>query len=151
MLAERGIAFSHDRPGEFVAELRGEHKLVTNCLLAVGAHALLVQAFFVRRPDENQADFYRYLLERNARMYAVAFCLDRLGDVYLSGRLPLAAVDEGELDRLLGSVLAYSDENFDPALQLGFASAIRREWAWRVDRGESLANLAAFRRVVESG
>ncbi len=50
---------------------------------------------------------------------------------------------------MLGCVLSYSDENFDPALMLGFASSIRREWAWRVKRGESLANLQAFARLAD--
>jgi hypothetical protein len=108
-----------------------------------------VEAFFCRQPDENHAAFYRYLLERNGRMYGVHFSLDPAGDVYLTGRLPLAAVSVADIDRLLGCVLSYSDENFDTALELGFASAIRREWAWRAKRGESLANLQAFARFAD--
>ncbi len=65
------------------------------------------------------------------------------------GRLPLEAVSADEIDRLLGCVLTYSDDNFDGLLELGFATAIRREWAWRVQRGESLANLQAFAHLVE--
>jgi hypothetical protein len=34
-------------------------------------------------------------------------------------------------------------------LEIGFADSIRREWAWRVSRGESLANLAAFARFAD--
>jgi len=64
-------------------------------------------------------------------------------------RLPLEEIAAAEIDRLLGCVLSYSDDNFDAALALGFASAIRREWAWRSKRGESLANLAAFASLVE--
>jgi hypothetical protein len=60
------------------------------------------------------------------------------------GRVPLTAVTADELDRLLGSVLTYADESFDEMLEIGFGSAIRREWEWRVKRGESLANLRAF-------
>lgn len=144
VLEDRGLAYERPRPGAFLISLPGEHKLITNCWLVVGAHSLLVEAFVVRRPDENHAQFYRFLLERNARMYAVAFSVDRLGDVYLTGRLPLSVVSEDELDRILGSVLTYADETFDKALELGFATSIRREWAWRLDRGESVANLAAF-------
>ena len=48
-------------------------------------------------------------------------------------------------------MLAYSDENFDQALMLGFASAIKKEYAWRVKRGESLANLRAFARLTGAG
>jgi hypothetical protein len=79
------------------------------------------------------------------------FALDPLGDVYLVGRLPLASVTAAEIDRLLGCVLSYSDDNFDTALELGFASSIRREWAWRASRGESLENLRAFARFADPG
>ena len=89
-----------------------------------------------RNPDENHEKVYRWLLERNLRMYAVAFGVDPLGDIYLDARLPLAGVTADELDRLLGSVLAYADESFNTILELGFASSIRKEWQWRRDRGE---------------
>jgi hypothetical protein len=45
-------------------------------------------------------------------------------------------------------VLSYADDTFDQALMIGFASAIRKEYAWRVKRGESLANLQAFGRIT---
>jgi hypothetical protein len=77
-------------------------------------------------------------------MYAVSWAIDAAGDVYLAGRLPLTAVTAEEVDRVLGSVLEYADGTFNQLLELGFGSSIRREWAWRVKRGESLANLAAF-------
>jgi hypothetical protein len=117
--------------------------------LIVGAHSLHVEAFFCRQPDENHAVFYRFLLERGGRMFGVHFALDETGDVYLVGRLPLASISPDEIDRILGCVLEYSDSNFDQALMLGFASAIRKERAWRVKRGESLANLQAFARLAD--
>jgi len=73
---------------------------------------------------------------------------NELGDIYLVGRLPFSAVTEQELDRVIGAVLQYSDSSFNPLLELGFANAIRREWAWRVSRGESLSNLAAFEHLI---
>jgi hypothetical protein len=115
----------------------------------VGVHSLHVEAFFCRQPDENHARFYRFLLERNGRMYGVHFAVDPQGDVYLVGRLPLGSATADEIDRLLGCVLTYSDENFNAALAIGFASSIRKEWAWRVKRGESLANLRAFAQFAD--
>lgn len=150
-LVEAGLSFERAGVGAYLVRVPGTAKLATMTWLVAGAHSLLVEAFFCRRPDENEGAFYRYLLARNARMYALAFSVDHLGDVYLVGRLPLAAVTVEEIDRLLGCVLTYSDESFDRALELGFASSIRREWAWRRDRGESLANLAAFARFAEPG
>jgi Putative bacterial sensory transduction regulator len=148
-LDERELAYERVREGAFFVTLPGVHKLATQVWLVVGDHSLLVEAFVVRKPDENHVEFARYLLERNARMYGVHFCVDSVGDVYLVGRTPLAAVSADEVDRLLGCVLTYADDHFDTLLELGFASSIRREWAWRVKRGESLANLAAFARFAD--
>ena len=145
-----GLGLAADRPAahSFLVRLEGQRKLATLTWLIVGAHSLHVEAFFCRQPDENHAAFYRFLLERSGRMYGVHFALDPVGDVYLVGRLPLASVAHDEIDRLLGCVLSYSDENFDRALMLGFASSIRKEYAWRVKRGESLANLRPFARIT---
>ncbi len=148
-LGSLGLGFENPRPGAFLVRLEGQHKLATMTWLVAGEHSLGVEAFFCRQPDENHEAFYRFLLERNGRMYGVHFTLDPVGDVYLTGRLPLSAVSAEDIDRLLGCVLSYSDDNFDTALELGFGSAIRREWAWRVKRGESLANLQAFARFAD--
>jgi hypothetical protein len=143
-LDDRELQWESTGPGGYVVTLPGSHKLKTLCNLIVGDHTLRIEAFVMRQPDENREQLWAYLLQHNARMYGVAFAIDTVGDVYLTGRLPLHAVTPDELDRLLGAVLTYADESFDPMLEIGFGSAIRREWAWRVSRGESLENLKAF-------
>jgi hypothetical protein len=142
------VSYEPAQPGAYLVRLEGQHKLATMTWLIADQHSLHVEAFFCRQPDENHAEFYRYLLERGATMFGVHFALDPAGDVYLTGRLPLNSVTPEEIDRLLGCVLSYSDDNFDQALMIGFASSIRREYAWRVKRGESLANLRAFARLT---
>jgi hypothetical protein len=148
-LVERELEFDEAEPGSFLVKLPGTHKLATMTWLVIGDHSLQVEAFFCRKPDESHEKFYKWLLERNAKMYAVSFALDNHGDVYIVGRLPLSAVDADELDRVLGSVMTYSDEWFDTALEIGFRGSIEREWDWRVKRGESLANLQAFARFAD--
>ncbi len=144
------VEYDEISDGVFAFSLPGEKKLQTAVRLDVGAHALGVHAFVCRKPDEEHERVYRWLLERNLKMYGVAFAVDRLGDIYLDGRLPLAAVTPDELDRLLGAVLTYADESFNTILELGFASSIRKEWEWRKLRGESTQNLEAFRGWLES-
>jgi hypothetical protein len=136
------------RPGEYVVELPGEAKLRTAVSLLFGDRALSVSAFVMRRPDENHADFYRWMLTRNSRLPGVAFAVDTLGDVYLVGRLPLIGLTVETLDELLGAILTASDGSFNDLLALGFLSSMRREWAWRIDRGESTRNLDAFRHLL---
>ncbi|NUR86779.1 MAG: YbjN domain-containing protein [Nonomuraea sp.] len=138
------IRYEEPRPGAFVVTLPGQRKLATVAWLVLGEQAMLVESFFCRQPEENHADFYRFLLSKNGTMYGVHFALDEVGDVYLVGRIARQAVDHDELDRVLGCVLTYSDDWFNTALELGFASSIKREWEWRVRRGQSLKNLQAF-------
>ena len=55
-----------------------------------------------------------------------------------------------ELDRIFGQILEAVDGDFNTLLELGFAESIRKEWKWRVSRGESLQNLRAFEHLVDS-
>ncbi|MEO6470564.1 MAG: YbjN domain-containing protein [Aeromicrobium sp.] len=139
------LKYVEHRPDVFEVTLPGDKKLQTTCRLEIGKHALGIHAFVARHPDENHQVVYRWMLERNLKMFGVAFALDHAGDIYLDGRLPLHAVTAEEIDRILGAVLTYADESFNTILELGFASSIRKEYEWRKDRGESMHNLEAFR------
>ena len=150
-LEESDLEWEQLGPGMFSVTLPGERKLQTPCRLDVGEHAFAVHAFVARHVDENHERVYRWMLERNLRLYGVAFALDAMGDIYLDGRLPLSSVTPEEVDRLLGAVLTYADESFNTILELGFGSSIRKEYEWRVSRGESLKNLEAFRGWLEAG
>lgn len=148
-LNEAGLAWESPAPGNFVVTLPGTRKLSTTCSLIVGKHSLSLNAFVVRHPDESEAEVHRWLLERNLRLFGLSYAIDSLGDVYLAGKLPLSVVTPEELDRLLGTVLEAADESFNTLLELGFASSIRKEYAWRVSRGESTRNLDAFSHLIE--
>src|SRR6185369_15283573 len=146
--AERELPCEATGEHSYVVTLPGQNKLKTACNLIVGEHALRVEAFVMRQPDENREELWAWLLQRNSRMYGVAFSIDAAGDVYLTGRLSLHAVTDDELDRLLGAVVSYADESFNPMLEIGFGTSILREWKWRVSRGDSLANLKPFEHFV---
>jgi hypothetical protein len=147
-LQSHDIDFEKSNEKSFLITLPGEKKLQTHCALVIGDHSLMISAFVIRKPDDNEAAVHHWCMSKNASMYSVAFAINELGDIYLVGRLPLAAVTSQELDKVIGAVLQYSDSSFNPLLELGFANAIRREWAWRVTRGESLANLDAFSHLI---
>lgn len=149
VLKDDGLEWESPEPGTYVVQLPGTRKLSTTVQLIVGRHSLFLNAFVVRHPDENEAGVHRWLLERNLKLYGVSYAVDRLGDVYVTGRLPLAAVTPHDTDRLLGQVLEAADGAFNTLLELGFASAIRKEHAWRVSRGEPTRNLDAFKHLIE--
>lgn len=143
-LQELELNWRQTGPGLFSVTLPGTRKLSTECALQLGRHDLDLRAFVARNPDENHGRVYRWLLERNLRLYGIRFSVDSLGDIYLTARISRAAVTADEIDRLLGAVADTADSSFNTILELGFAESIRKEWAWRLSRGESTANLDAF-------
>lgn len=170
-LTRLGVTFAREGADAFLVTLPGERRFTTLAWLLIGTHELLIESFVCRRPDENQVEVYEYLLHRNAKLRTVAYTLDGVGDIHLVGRLGLAplftpgertpgewtpgdpagqadpVLDE-EMNTVLGVLLATSDADFNPILERGFAGAIRREWAWRTDRGQSVRNLQAFRHLI---
>jgi hypothetical protein len=144
VLTEAELEWESPGSGNYVVKLPGTRKLSTTVSLLVGRHSLSLNAFVIRHPDENEAGVHRWLLERNLKLYGVSYAVDQLGDVYVTAKLPLAAITPESIDGLLGQVLEAADGAFNTLLELGFASAIRKEYAWRVSRGESTRNLDAF-------
>ncbi|MFF9770502.1 YbjN domain-containing protein [Streptomyces sp. NPDC053086] len=144
VLEDAELEWESSGPGNYVVKLPGTRKLSTTVSFLVGRHSLSLNAFVIRHPDENEPGVHRWLLERNLKLYGVSYAVDRLGDIYVTARLPLASVTPDEIDRILGQVLEAADGAFNTLLELGFASSIRREYEWRVSRGESTRNLDAF-------
>ncbi|KAB1140564.1 YbjN domain-containing protein [Streptomyces luteolifulvus] len=149
VLKHAELEWESPAPGNYVVKLPGTRKLSTTVSFLVGRHSLSLNAFVIRHPDENESGVHRWLLERNLKLYGVSYAVDPLGDVYVTGKLSLAAVTADEIDRLLGQVLEAADGSFNTLLELGFASAIRKEYAWRVARGEPTRNLDAFTHLTQ--
>lgn len=149
-IADLGVEWEPGlRDGEFVVTLPGEKKLKTVTSLVTTGQWLVVSAFVIRNPDENHLGVYRWLLQRNLRLPGLAYTIDASGDVYVTGRIPARLVDAAYVDQVLGVVLEAADGPFNDLLALGFLSSMKKEWAWRVSRGESLRNLEAFRALLD--
>lgn len=142
-----GVDYATDGKAAVIV-LPGKKKLKTVVGLIPAADSLRVEAFICRAPEENHEAVYKWLLQRNRRLFGICYTLDADGDIYLVGQLP-AHLGEDDLDRLLGQILETADGDFNLILERGFAESIRREWEWRVDRGESLANLEQFRHMAQ--
>jgi len=150
-LDEAGIGWElGPRSGEFIVTLPGDKKLTTLCSVVVGDQSLSISAFVVRNPDENHMAVYAHLLRRNLRLPGLAYGIDSSGDVFVTGRVPLRGVSAAYIDQIFGVVLEASDGAFNELLAMGFLGSMKKEWAWRTSRGESLHNLEAFRHLLET-
>ncbi len=102
---------------------RSEAKTVTTVWFTVRERTLHFESYFLPAPEENVSAVYEYLLRANGRLYDMRFSIGPEDASYLSGVVPLQGLLAGgsdELDRLLGSVYAASEECFPTAARLGF-------------------------------
>lgn len=143
-LGESDIEYEQLDSSTLLVTVPGTKKLYTNVLFKVTDKTLSINAFVIRKPDQNVEKVHEWLLRHNAAHYLLSYAVNELGDIYLVGRLPIGLLSKEELDRILGAIHEYCDASFNILLELGFADAIRREWAWRLSRGESVANLQEF-------
>ena len=73
-------------------------------------------------PDENASVLFEQLLRRNERLVGAHYALGAENAVFLTGELVLRAVDERELDRIIGTLYATVEAHFAELIRLGFAS-----------------------------
>jgi hypothetical protein len=76
--------------------------------------------FMVRSPRDNHEAFYHALLRKNLRTFAMKYCLDADGDVWLVAELPRNGFDADELDRILGVFYQESESAFEALVHLGY-------------------------------
>jgi hypothetical protein len=125
-LAENPVMEEVDRaePGvrRWRIRLAGEEKDFTTVWLTLDQRTLAYESYVMPAPEEDHARFYEHLLRRNISLNGMAFAIGDEDAVFLRGRLPVSAVDEPQLDRIIGSFYAYVEQFFRPALRIGFAS-----------------------------
>lgn len=127
-LADNPVVLAVDRaePGlrRWYVRLAGEEKDFTTVWLTIHQRTLQYETYVMPAPEENHAAVYEQLLRRNLRFNGAAFCIGDEDGIYLRGQLPVEAVSDDELDRIVGSLYAYVEQCFRPALRLAFASRL---------------------------
>jgi hypothetical protein len=102
--------------------VRGESKDVFTIWFHLRQRTLHYETYVMPAPEENHARLYEYLLRQNPGLHGAAFGIGDEDAIFLIGQIGNDAVDEDELDRILGSLYAWVERFFTPALRIGFAS-----------------------------
>ncbi len=102
--------------------VKGEQKDTFTIWFMLRQRTLHYETYVMPAPEENHERFFEHLLRRNRKLFGAAFCIGEEDAIFLAGQLPNAAVDDDELDRILGSLYAWTEQFFRPALRIGFAS-----------------------------
>jgi hypothetical protein len=124
-LNENALLAAVDRDPEidrWYVRMHGEEKTIITVWLTLRERTLHFETYFMPAPEENIAACYELVLRANPRLFAWRFAIGLEDAIYLLGQLPLATIDHDELDRIVGSAYAYSEQYFRPAMSIGYAS-----------------------------
>ena len=105
--------------------LRGEDKDFTTVWLTLGQRTLRYETYVMPAPEENADRLYEHLLRLNDRLVGAHFSIGTEDAVFLRGDLPLSALSEAEVDRVIGTLYASVEQHFRALLRIGFASRFR--------------------------
>jgi hypothetical protein len=117
----------HADDRRWIVRMRGEEKTLIAVWLTLRQRTLHYESQFMPAPEENIEACYEYLLRANERLFAMRFAIGLEDAVYLVGQMPLVALSEAELDRIVGSVYAYTEQYFPVAMGIGYATKYRRK------------------------
>ncbi|HEX4867182.1 MAG TPA: YbjN domain-containing protein [Acidimicrobiales bacterium] len=102
--------------------VRGEEKDVFTIWFHLRQRTLHYETYVMPAPEENHAALYEHLLRRNLKLYGAAFAIGEEDAIFLVGQLAATAIEEDELDRILGSLYQWVEQFFRPAMRIGYAS-----------------------------
>jgi Putative bacterial sensory transduction regulator len=115
---DRGEA-SEPEPRWYV-RLHGEAKDHTTIWLTLGQRTLRYETYVIPSPPKRAGDIYEFALRRNNTLVGAHFSIGAEDALYLRGELPVALVNDDELDRLLGTLFATVERYFPTLAQLAF-------------------------------
>lgn len=119
-------AIDRGEPGSpeprWYVRLRGEEKEHITIWLTLGQRTLRYEAYVLPAPQENVAAVYELALRRNDKLVGAHFAIGVEDALFLRGEVPLAGLNEAELDRIVGSLFSYTEQTFPSLVRLAFAS-----------------------------
>lgn len=102
--------------------MRGEEKEFTTLWFTLGQRTLRYETYVMPAPEENAERLYETLMRRNDSLVGVHFSVGAEDAVFLRGELPNHALNEAELDRIVGTMFATVERFFPTLVRIGFAS-----------------------------
>ena len=121
------VSRDEDIPRRWYIRLDAESRDVTTIWLTLRQRTLKYETYFLPEPEENRLQLYEFLLRRNYELVGAQFGIGPENALFLTGELPVHAIDEFELDRVIGSIWEFVERYWDTSLRLGFSSRFAKD------------------------
>lgn len=112
-------------PRRWYVRLEGEARDVSTVWLTLGQRTLKYETYFLPSPENNREELFELLLRRNYELVGAQFGIGPEEAIFLTGELPFHAVDEHELDQILGSIWEFVERHWSAALRIGFSDRLK--------------------------
>ena len=113
---------STDQEIRWYVRMSGQEKEFTTVWLTLGQRTLRFETYVMPAPEENSQVLYESLLRRNEKLVGAHFSIGQEDAVFLRGEIPVAALNEHELDRAIGTLYSTVEQSFGALIRIGFAS-----------------------------
>ena len=121
----REVVRDADIPRRWYVRLEGEARDVSTVWFTLGQRTLKYETYFLPAPENNREKLFELLLRRNYDLVGAQFGIGPEEAIFLTGELPFHAVDEHELDRILGSIWEFVERHWSVALRIGFTERLK--------------------------
>ncbi len=121
----REVVRDADIPRRWYVRLEGEARDVSTVWLTLGQRTLKYETYFLPAPENNREKLFELLLRRNYELVGAQFGIGPEEAIFLTGELPFHAVDEHELDRILGSIWEFVERHWSAVLRIGFTERLK--------------------------
>ena len=121
----REVVRDADIPRRWYVRLEGEARDVSTVWFTLGQRTLKYETYFLPAPENNREKLFELLLRRNYDLVGAQFGIGPEEAIFLTGELPFHAVDEHELDRILGSIWEFVERDWSAVLRIGFTERLK--------------------------
>lgn len=118
------VAVDRGAPDEhrWYVRMQGIEKEFTTVWMTLGQRTLRYETYVMPAPEENAETLWENLLRRNEKLVGAHFSIGVEDAVFLRGEIPIAAVTEDEVDRVIGTLWSTVEQVFPSIIRIGFAS-----------------------------
>ena len=114
---------SEDDEFRWYVRMSGEEKDFTTVWFTLGQRTLRYETYVMPAPEQNAELLYETVLRRNEKLVGAHFSIGLEDAIYLRGEIGLSALNEAELDRIVGTLYSTVELAFWPLLEIGYAKA----------------------------
>lgn len=116
------VVWCGEHDGRWGIRMAQQTRDFTTVWFHIGEITIGYEAYLLPPPRHHESDVLMYCLKRNSKSWPAYIAADDRGELYIKGRIPVAHIDETDVETAVGAVYGLVEVAFRPLLRLGYTS-----------------------------